>query len=274
MAPEPKRGNGLGWLASGLALLCLLPKAFGQAGEMPLVVVSSTLFRPPTVQVQDKFYRDYLAGADEAIRLTYFDRWQFHEMQSTYHQPHSSDVHMDIATFTLSDVGPQEAQVRAEFARTAFRMRLDALFRKFLTTDKGRTIRQAQAVLNNLKAQSVRVSEAAEAAEIRLGYDVISDSSRLEWIKGSAGAGLYHGTFLRSLTGGAPLTQALGFNAWKNFNNGLPSASLGYVFGGKYLQGGLAKSLSPVVRTELLAVKPTENNGVPDSVLLRMTYTF
>lgn len=269
--------TGLRGLASALAFvfLCLAPTAFSREHDAN-VVVSSTTFRPATLEVKDKFYRDYLSGADEAIRLTYVDRWRYHEIQSAFHQPRANRIHLDIATLTSPGIGPTETDVRSEFARAAFRMRIDAAIRKFMSDDRAKNIRKAQQFVEALRTQNMNVSFSKEpdAAQLRMGYDVLSDVSRLEYVKGTAGMGFYHGTFMASLTGSKPMNEAFTFNSWKNFNNGIPNIYAGYAFGTKSIQGGLTKNLNRSTVAELMAIKPTADNGVPDSVLLRMTYTF
>ncbi len=276
MSNGPKKGTVRSWLALALSLAFVCPGAQAQdERDTNAVVVSATLFRP-NLEPKDKFYRDYLAGADEAIRLTYSDRWRFHETQSSFYRAQGGQAHLDIGSFSRPSIGPSEADARKDFASTAFKMRLDATFRAFLASDRGKGVRRAQQAIENIKAQTVRMSDEPSAAEIRMGYDLLSDSARLEYVKGTLGAGAYQTTFLNSFTNrrGKPFGQALSFQVWKEFKNGLPSPILGYSVGGGYVQGTLWKNFNPAVRGELIAVRPVKNNGQTDSVLMRMIYTF
>jgi hypothetical protein len=277
MSTGPKNGTVRVKLGRVLALVAVLfhgPVARAEERRTDSVVLSTTLFRPPAVEPADKIYRDYFAGADEAIRLTYLDRWRFHELQSAYFLQRSNQVHLDIGAISNSNVGPLESDVRNEFARTAFRMRLESAFRQFLAHERAAGVRRAHKAVENLKAQNVRVSDEPGAAEIRMGYDVLSDTSRLEYVKGTLGAGLYHNAFLTAVSGSRPFSESLSLRVWKDFNNGLPSPYLSYAVGGRYVEAGLSKYFQPTVRGEVIAVKPTAGSGASDSVLLRMTYTF
>lgn len=265
--------NGKLYQALFIALTCVGP-AFAQDRETTAVTVTSNLFRPATLEVQDKFYRDNLSGADDAIRMIYSDRWRFHDTQLGYYQPRNQPVHLDIGTFSRPGVGPSEADVRKEFANAAFRMRIDSAFRKFLASEKGSGVRSVHQFVEGFKAQTVKVSNDPKAAEIRMGYDVLSDVSRLEYVKGGTGAGFYHGTFMSSLTGSKPLLAAATFRVWQDFGVGKPVASLGYVVGGRYFQGSVSKALTPAVTGELIGTRPAYRDASPSSILARMTYRF
>lgn len=269
-------GPKIGTVLLGVMLAATCTRAFAQEEkrETDAVVVSSTLFRPSALEVEDKFYRTYVAGPDETLRLMYQDRWRYHEIQGNYLAP--GQAHMDIGANTRPGVGPSEIEVRSEFARAAFKMRVDNAIRHLLASPQAKEVRKAQAFVENLKAQSVRTSNEPDAGEFRMGYDLITDYARFEYVKGTAGIGAYQTTFLNSFTNrrGKPFGQALSLNVWKEFKNGMPSPSLGYNVGGGYLSGVLSKPFSPSVRGELIGVHPVGNSGQEKSMLLRMTYTF
>ncbi len=278
MRDAPKMVTGIGRLAFAMAvaILCLAVTAFSQ-DVTSATVVSSTLFRPAHLEVKDKLYRDYFSGADDAIRTSYSDRWRYHEIQSGFYQRRSTDIHLDIATFSNPSIGPSEANVREEFARAAFRMRIDALIRKLMTDDRAKNLRRAQQFVEALRVQSVKVSDskdpASPPAEMRWGYDILGDTARLEYLKGTAGVGLYHQKFFGQVFSSRRL-EALSLNSWKESKGTLPSASLGYVFGDKAVRANLWKYLNSAVRADLSGVKAVASNGVPDSVLMSVTYTF
>lgn len=218
-----------------------------------------TLYRPSHYQEETQFYQDYFAPFDRRIVKDYSDRWQYHETQINYYASTSWRFE-HISPGSMN--GPYEASVREEFARQVLRQRIDAAIRKYFEApERARDLKRARKALDETKNYKVSLSSAPpgtkeQRAEMRVGYDVFTDVSKIEYLQGPMQVGFYYPRFLNTLMGapssGEPLSMRLG----ADFGPSFPRTSLNYRLNGDSLETSFTKNLARNVDGQLLSAQP------------------
>lgn len=229
------------------------------------------LKRPSDWKDEDAVYKEYFSATDERVKTTYNDRWHYQEMQLPYASTSYHHEHLDIGSTNYYGHAPYEGDVRHDFAQQVVRLRVDSAIRTyFAPKERGGAIKSAQQTLTKLGNLPLKVSDAKGGGEFRIGYDVFSNSSKLEYVQSGMQAGLYQSTFL----GTAGRFDAMTFRMTANPGLGLPSARLNYAMDGSVVEGGLSKPLSSSVTTDLISRHPVHSPVIPHSYQLVVSYRF
>jgi hypothetical protein len=248
----------------------LSPPSGCKMGEECTPVVDM-LTRPKEYKDEDAFYREYFAPTDAKVEREYMDRWRYHDTQINYTGAYRPVEHLAIGTCDTS----YEADVRRQFAEQVMRMRMDAAVRTyFAPSDRAAGFKSAEQALNKVKSMPIRMGNNPSSGEMRFGYDVLSDASKLEYKQGAVQAGFYHPHLVGALSGGQSKIDLLSMRMTANPGKGLPSASMNLAMNGNLVEASIAKPLSPTVTTELLSRYPLRDQTIPCSYMLRLTYRF
>lgn len=233
------------------------------------------LNRPSDYKDEDAFYREYVAPTDAKIVRDYTDRWHYQEMQVLYASTTWNYEHVSIGSQDFLGQGQYDGFVRGQFAQQVLRIRGDAMIRAyFAPNDRAADVKTAQRALNSIKSVPLRVSSDKQGGEFHFGYDVFTDSSKLEYTQGSVQAGLYHPHLFGAFTGAAGKLDALNLKMSAHTGVGLPTANLSYYMNGSAIEGSVSEPLSPVVLAELVSRQPLRDQTITHTVGVRVTYRF
>jgi len=222
----------------------------------------ATLTKPSHWREEDQFYRDYIFPLDEGIQRDYRGRWDYHDQQVAYAPMEWRHEHLSIGSLDYYGRAPFEGDVRNQFAVQVLRMRIDATIRKyFATPERAPALKHVHESVRRITEKvgnyPVRISESRKD-EFRMGYDVQSDSSKIEYLSGGITAGLYHPKLVTAMFGGYSLTGfSLAFST--PLGGILPSLSLGYAWSATDFSAGLNKPLSSTVNTSFSATYSAES---------------
>ena len=233
------------------------------------------LKRPSDYKDDDAFYREYVAPSDARIAREYMDRWRYQEMQILYASTTWNYEHVSIGSQDVLGRGQYDGDVRRQFAQQVLRIRTDAMIRNyFAPNDRAAEIKSAQRALNSIKNVPLKISKDEHGGEFHFGYDVFSDSTKLEYLQGPVQAGFYHPHLIGALTGSARKIDALNLKMSARTGVGMPTANVSYSMNGAAIEGSLSEPLSPVVVAELVSRQPIRDQTIQHSYGFRVTYRF
>lgn len=247
-----------------------------KAEEQPVGTLGATFLKPSPLAPEDAFYRRMFSKTDDGIYRQYQDRWSYHEMQIRYAATEWNYEHLSIGSLDFYGRAPYEGDVRREFAQQVLRVRLDSALRESLKgTEGARAVQKAQQAVDQIKnAPVVKVGGGEHPGEFRVGYDVLSDASKLEYVKGEWLAGIYHPHLLSALTGQRAGQPDLSLRLSAAFKHPLPSASISYQPGTRLVEASLARQLSRTVATRVLSSTPTSGGAAVSSYRVEVSYQF
>lgn len=230
---------------------------------------------------QDKFYKEYFSKTDKQISDIYLSRWQYHDQQVPYAMTTWRHEHLSIGSLDYYSRAPHEKDVRQEFAEQVFRMRTDAGIRAFLYNLKSPTLAKVaksyQKTMDAIRSYPLRLSNKkdSKSGEFRIGYDVLSDSTKFEYVEGPVEAGLYHPALIGGfITHSRPGWEITTLNVSSNFGKEAPKATLSAPLSANTVEASLSKALSPSVSARLLTAKPLRDQTQPHRYEASVAYTF
>ncbi len=216
------------------------------------------LMELPKPPVQDWLYQNYVSSTDGSLARSYADTWRYHEMQTRFSPLDQNGVEFQQMG-ALTVIG--ESDMRKQFASGVLRTRIDAMIRNAFTPRNvpahlKRQVQRVQQQMNQVKNTTVSFSKAKNAPRLQLGYDVLTDFSKMEIVAETWGAGIYHARFVSSLSGGA-LPDSLAVRVSASLGRDLPSATITYLPYGNAIQGSLSRWLSPKLNAAIVTTIPT-----------------
>jgi len=205
-------------------------------------------------QAIDQIYQTYFGNTDAQIALIYQDQFQQHDQNLPFR---SSSWRGEFISNSVASGNPTyDWQARQQLAKQVLRMRVDQGVRETLKSlNQSPLIAKAQGALEAVQNVSVPVASSEEgkpAAQLRLGYDVISDSSRIEVVGGAVDVGVYKNGFLANPgdTHSALMTVS------SDLGPELGRASVSMPLSAQTLQTSISKQLSPSVATSVSSTQP------------------
>lgn len=233
-----------------------------------------TLVRPPHYPDEEAFYKEFVAPLDRRIQREYTDAWRFHEIQIRYAATSWRHEYIQLGTMNTVDNGPYEWVVREDLARRVMRMRIDSAMRAYFAPPERATLRSAHTAIQQMNANRVSLSSNPSVGELRFGYDIFSDESRIEYAGARAlEAGLYHPRLLGSLNGTGDFMGLTRFQVRVQPWEELPRTTFVYhLFG--MIEYQFAKTLKPGITTELLLIRYARQTDAPKTQLLRFIFDF
>lgn len=227
----------------------------------------------------DKFYKTYFGKTDAQVKSMYESQWRFHEMQVPYAITSWRYEHLSIASLDFYDRAPYEWQVRQEFAAQVLRMRLDSGIRAALYEVKNPILTKSYAKFKNTMEQinnyPLRLSNKkdSKAGELRLGYDVLSDASKIEYVQGVVETGIYHPKLVGLITNQYSWTNA-NVRLSTNLGAQVPRVSLSVPLHRNTVEGSVSKSLSNSVSASLATAQPWKDQNSSHSYTAQIAYSF
>ena len=201
---------------------------------------------------EDNVYQTYFGGIDNRIALLYQDQWGHQEQNLPFRA--SSWRGEFISNSVNSGTTTYDWQERQRFARQVFRMRIDQGVREYLKNMKqSETLAKAQGAIEALQNVSISSSvESGSKAQLRLGYDLFSDSSKLEYVGGIVDLGVYKNRMLSNPTDGSSAQMTV----TKDLGDDVGRASVSMPLSADHVQTSLSKNLTATIATSLSATQP------------------
>jgi hypothetical protein len=133
-------------------------------------------------------------------------------------------------------------------------MRIDQGVREYLKNMKqSETLAKAQGAIEALQNVSISSSEeSGSKAQLRLGYDLFSDSSKLEYVGGIVDFGVYKNRMLSNPTDGSSAQMTV----TKDLGEDVGRASVTVPLSAENIQTSISKQLSSTVATSLSSTQP------------------
>lgn len=220
------------------------------------------------VEPADHVYKTYFESLDSRITLLYQAQWQNHDQNL----PFRSTSWRGEFISNSAQSGTYDWEARQQFAHQVFRMRVDQGIREAAKTLKhSHFVAKAQSALEALKEVSVPVSSDPKksSAQLRMGYDLITDSSKIEYVGGVIDMGVYKSAFLAD-PGNSQRTL---MNVSSDLGPELGRASLSVPFSAETIQASLSKQLSPSISTSLSSTQPLKTKQ-ESSYQWQLAYSF
>jgi hypothetical protein len=214
----------------------------------------------------DAFYKTYFSQPDDGIARNYQNAWRYHEIQTQYAPLQTTTQFYAMAPMTgPGALSPVEKDVRAGFAQSVLRLRMDTALRSAIApVGVPRAARQhlqtVQGGLNKIKNASVAFSPERGAPRLQMGYDVFSDASKVEVVTERWGAGIYHAHLMGCVSGANVAADAFALRVTTSAL-ALATASLAYLPNGKAVQAAFSRPLSRRVTAQLSTSQPVVPTG-------------
>jgi len=211
--------------------------------------------KPQTQERSEGFYNAYFGNLDGKISLLYQDQWRFHDQNLPFRS--SSWRGEFISNSSASGSVTYDWQERENFAKQVLRMRVEQGVREYLKTFKHSDIvAKAQGTIESVQNMSIASTTDSKGskAQLRLGYDLFSDSSKLEYVGGAVNLGVY-----KSKTLSKPTDQSSAqMTVSTELGETLGRASVSVPLSAEQVQTTLSKQLSPTVATSLSSTQPLQ----------------
>lgn len=231
-------------LAEERRLLSLLPgNVYSAPREFP-----SPLKRPDHYRDGDFVYTEFFSSADDTIKREYMDRWSYHEQRIPYSLTSWKHEHLSIGSLDYFDRAPYEGTVRNDFAARVLRLRLHTALTQYLARPEHAVLRHAERAMREMQSVSLgdrNPHDDDPPTELRYGYNLWEDCSRLEVATKATSFGISHPELLTQLTDGR-----IGRNLqlWVRTETGLGvSTALVYHLTKNLFEAGLSRILAPGV---------------------------
>jgi hypothetical protein len=236
--------------------------------------------RPEHLLTDEQYYQKYIGKNDEKIRSLYLSEWEHQDKELSKSPNTTASYHI---TPGFDPIPRREDKLRFALAQNALRVRLDTMINSYaadIKDFKGVTeVRQVQQVLQNtlekVKNQSLRISENNErAGEFRMGYDVITDNSKIEYVKGPVEGGLYHPALVGAITGSKPKFDIASLSLNTNLGSDNPRAGLSLPLHRRWVVTTLEKQLAPTLRAGFSKETPLKAPAYEHIYRFQISYTF
>lgn len=264
-------------LIIGLSAALFGHRAEAGAADRRISTLRSLFATAPADYAHDgKAYDDFFGKADKQIQKEYESRWQFHEQQMQWASLSYRDEFFSIGSMDYYGRAPRESEVRAGFASQVFRLKVDSAIKEYLAApERAKEFKAAKQTLDAINNVSIGVPGGSkQSGEFKLGYDVFNDSSRLEYVGAPIEWGIYHPSFLSSLSGAAKnvqITTRLSARPGQK----LPGMHVSHALRSDNFRASLTKDLSSSVSSELGTTQPVRSNSAtPRGYDVRFVYRF
>ena len=233
----------------------------------------ATIFREaPRFMGDDGLYRDHFERLDGTIAKLYEDRWGYHDKKVAASPTEWNGEHFTIGTMDTYGNAPKERDVRAQFAIQVFRLRTDQAVKDLLASHYVPTpLKQAGAALEKVKSYTIPVSAEKDSGQFRVGYDPLSDNSKVEYESSRLKGGVYYPRLLGSLMGGG--MNQLRVSLQGNLGQGKSSASLTYHLAASRVEAGIAQPISSMWSANL-ASRISLHADDPAGMTYNLSFTY
>ncbi len=230
----------------------------------------------PSGYNEDEFYRTYFSKVDAGIENEYQNKWRFHNLQTRYSPGSQKDEHYTMGTVESYGQGRRESEVRSEFAEQVLRMRVDSAFRTYFAGKENSFAKKALDTMERIKDMRVQTGVAGQSgqqAEVCFGYDVLTDSSKIEYIKGKIEAGLYHPKLTGAFMGRSQMTDA-NFSVWTNMDGTIPRTRLSVPANADTFSTSLSQPLAKNLMGTIGTSQPLKNRPANSSYDITFSLDF
>ncbi len=176
----------------------------------------TSILAPNPLQTDDQFYRTYVAALDDRIEREYQQRWSFHELNANYGTRQSQNQkHINPGTLEFHDAAIAEKDYRRAFAQQILQLRLQRGVEQQLKNWKSmKSVERTMRALQEASVQSISLAKPSPSGatgpatrpnpllgDIRIGYDIMRDFSKVEYSCPALDLGVYRAFLLG--TGGS-----------------------------------------------------------------------
>jgi hypothetical protein len=245
------------------------------AGKTECSIIKA-LNEPSPLEPEDAFYREFVAGGDARVEREYQDRWAYQEKEMPYAGIRNGNEHVTLGTTETFGHGPYEGDVRRQFADRVLRIRTDAAIRAyFAPKDRAGGLKSAKQAIDKVKSVPMKLGGGENPGQIYMGYDLFTDASKLEYVKGSLRTGFYHAHLFSALTGRQNnKLDSLSWQVSASVGQGLPSTNLIYALNGSAIEGSIGQQLSRTVTASIYSRHPVQDQTIPHSYQFTIGYSF
>jgi len=258
-----------------IAAVILLFSSILCAEERPLASFGpfgNLASRPIDYRDGDWIYREYFNGKDDYFSKIYRDRWNYHEAKVPFAGVDWRGEHLAIGSLDYFDRAPNESEVRHHFAEEVLRIRVDDAIRKYLEKeDRAPGLKRASRTIQRAKNYRLIKTEDHDEipTELILGYDVLTDRSRFEYLYGPLSAGVSHPRLISSLAGAR--REVLVHFASDPMPELIPNSRVNYYVGDRRIEVVFNRHLSERMVTSLTTSR-TIDFQMPWSYKFEITY--
>ncbi len=245
-----------------VGILIILSCSFSYSESNPRKL--NAIFRPLDHVSSESIYNKYFANKDIEIRRLFVDIWPCNESFSTGNNPFSC-FNTDFDNQGL------ETEKRRIFAERVLRLRIDSALRQYINSSIApRELKNAHSILDNARNRTIKLSETPNSAVIKLGYDVINNTSKIEYINNRFLIGLYHSSFLGNLS-----NKNFAFlKISHQFLEYLGIATIVIPMSTNYLEFGISKKLSSSVEGRIITIQSLRNRSTQNHYIIGFTHQF
>lgn len=248
--------------------------SYQSSTEAPLKLFfkkQSELNAPPqSFSKKAQSYETLFGGLDAQIAIQYQDQWQSHEQNLPYRSTSWRGEFLNNSVQSGSPI--YDWQARENFARQVLRMRVERGVREYLKRIKtSKVIARAEGALESLRQVSVPVSSGSSqsAGRLQFGYDVLSDSSKLEYVGGIVDMGFYKNGILSNVSDGNSALMQVSSEVSPEVGR----LSLSAPLSGTHIQTTLSKQLSAQISASVSSQQGIKR-GTESSYYWNMAFSF
>jgi len=198
------------------------------------------IFPPSQYEPQTSFYAQHLAQGDPEIR-------RLHWGQSAIPFPAAG----------APGISPDSRSL----AERVFMLRLSSGLRSYFAQNPAmKDFERAHRAIERVRRSSVRLGGPSNAneppTELRFGYDLYSDASRLEIGRGAFGAGLFHPRLFGALSGRSGMVSSASFQVKVAPSAGIPNVGVSLRLDGSAVETWISHPLGRSVHANLATASP------------------
>jgi hypothetical protein len=166
--------------------------------------LKALVFRPSPLRPVDSWYQKYLGGLEQHLRADYRNRWEYQDSQVPYYATQYRNEHWHIGSTDRLGRGADESDYRLNYAVEVLKTEVRTIAATYAREHQGAS--QASGMARNVQwvqdLQHRQIEAPQEQIELRVGWDAMTDGSKLEWVAPRWEVGVYHPRLSKVLSPG------------------------------------------------------------------------
>lgn len=210
--------------------------------------------------VTSQLYNTFFANKDVDIFRMYIKTW-----------PSYNDAFITTNLYNTASNSPtSEIEKRKLFAEKVLKMRIDSAIKQYFSSrDTPHELRKIHETIDKAKNQAIYISKNPHSPMLQLGYDIINDIFKIEYINGSFICGIYHSKFIGETTNKNIIFLRLSYQLLKYI-----MGRVNMPLSNDYIEINVSNKFSPLVEGRLRTIQPLKNKQIHQQYLLGLSYNF